>query len=523
MNAYLTKLIMYHEIHRMDREGLSVSQICRALVLNWRTVKNHLSMSEREFDRFMERQSGPRKNLLPYESFIKDRLEQYPDTSAAQMHDWLKEHFPAFPLTAPKTVFNFIVWVRQHYYIPKINITRDYEVVEELPYGQQAQADFGEYNLRDNQGKRVKVFFFTIVLSRSRFKFIWFQDQYFTTELAIEAHEKAFAFFGGIPGVVVYDQDKLFIVSENKGDLILTARFRAYTSERPFKLHFCRRSDPESKGKVENVVKYTKQNFLYNRAFSDLETLNQEALGWLGRTANMMTHGSIKKEPWAEWNIEKSFLTPYLHYAPVPPSLPTCTVRKDNTIYWKSNLYSVPLGTYKGRGSKVTMKLLEGHLVLSDLQGQEICRHLVAAGTGKKIKNNDHKRDKSTAINKLIDELSGLLDNPLQGKQFLNAIRQAKPRYIRDQVLLFKQTIQSADKVIVQKALDYCCDNQVVSANDFKAVVEQFTKDDFSFHQPESKIVYMNPLNKLPAVALTEPAASLMEDYETILKSNLKG
>lgn len=212
-------------------------------------------MSERDFDLFMEKQSDRRKDLVPYEAFVKGRLEQYTDTSAAQMHDWLKEHFPVFPTVSPKTVFNFVAWVRQQYRIPKTSIVREYEVVAELPYGKQAQADFGEYNLRDNQGKRVKVFFFTIVLSRSRFKYVWFLDQYFTSELAIEAHEKAFAFFGGIPDEIVYDQDKVFIVSENKGDLILTDRFRAYTRERPFKLHFCRRSDPESKGKVENVSK----------------------------------------------------------------------------------------------------------------------------------------------------------------------------------------------------------------------------------------------------------------------------
>ena len=169
MNAYLTKLMMYHEIHKLNREGLSVSQICRTLVLNWRTVKNMLSINEREFDRFMEKQSYRKKSLLPFETFIKERLVQYPDTSAAQMHDWLKEHFSDFPLVSPKTVFNFIIWIRQHYQIAKTSIAREYEMVEELPYGKQAQADFGEYNMRDSLGKRIKVFFFTMILSRSRF------------------------------------------------------------------------------------------------------------------------------------------------------------------------------------------------------------------------------------------------------------------------------------------------------------------------------------------------------------------
>ena len=74
MNAYLTKLMMYHEIHRMSREGLSVSQISRTLVLNWRTVKNNLSMSERDFDQFMKQLPGCNKNLLPFVSNNKKAL-----------------------------------------------------------------------------------------------------------------------------------------------------------------------------------------------------------------------------------------------------------------------------------------------------------------------------------------------------------------------------------------------------------------------------------------------------------------
>ena len=155
INDYLTKLMMYHEIHRMSREGLSVSKISRALVLNWRTVKNNLSMSERDFDEFMKQLPGCIKNFLPFKTFIKDRLVRYPDTFATQMHDWLKEQFSGFPSISPKTVFNFVVWVRQHYHIPKTSTFREYEVVEELSCGKQAQVDFGQYNLRDNTGKNL--------------------------------------------------------------------------------------------------------------------------------------------------------------------------------------------------------------------------------------------------------------------------------------------------------------------------------------------------------------------------------
>ncbi len=57
-------------------------------------------------------------------------------------------------------------WIRQEHNIPKIKKYRDYFIVEELPYGKQAQVDFGEYNMRDGKGNRVKIYFFTMVLSR---------------------------------------------------------------------------------------------------------------------------------------------------------------------------------------------------------------------------------------------------------------------------------------------------------------------------------------------------------------------
>ncbi len=63
------------------------------------------------------------------------------------MHDWLKEFDENFPKVNPKTVYNFVIWVRQTYAIPETKQEREYLIVEELPYGKQAQVDFGEYNM----------------------------------------------------------------------------------------------------------------------------------------------------------------------------------------------------------------------------------------------------------------------------------------------------------------------------------------------------------------------------------------
>jgi hypothetical protein len=264
-------------------------------------------------------------------------------------------------------------------------------------------------------------------------------------------------------------------------------------------------------------VKYTKQNFLYNRPFCDIDTLNQEALAWLLRTANQLPHNGTKKEPYAQWNIEKPFLQPYTA-CPTKPALVFYTIRKDNTISWKSNFYSLPLGSYKGRGSEVAVQVENNQLVLCHADGTEICRHLIAVGSGQKVKKVDHARDKTSAIAEIMQQLCTSLDNPGKGMEFFQLIRQSKPRYIRDQLLLFRSVAEKADRLVITEALEYCCQNKVNSAGDFQAVVEQYTQRRQT-EQAMGRVLQMNPLSGfLPAEALMQPATSAIADYEIILQ-----
>ncbi|MDZ4784828.1 MAG: IS21 family transposase [bacterium] len=512
---------MYYEVHKLSREGHSLSFISQYLGLNRRTVSKYFSMREQEYEAFIANQSNRNKKLSSYETFVKDRLALFPETSSAQMHDWLKEHHPQFPLINQKTVFNFVQYVRDQHNIPRIKENREYQFVEELPYGKQAQVDFGEYNLRSSAGKRVKVCFFVLVLSRSRFKFVYFVEQHFTAELAINAHEHAFEFIQGIPDEIVYDQDKVFMVSENSGDLILTNDFRAYCREKGFKLHFCRKADPESKGKVENVVKYVKQNFLYNRTFYNIETLNDEAVAWLGRTANHLPHSFTKREPISELLIERAFLSPYYPYEPSKAQLPLLYhVKKDNAISYKSNLYSLPLGTYKGRGCKVGVAI-EGDVivVLNESGTEEICRHRICLEKGKKILNNDHKRDKASALSEMAEKLACLFPESEKALEWLGLIWKEKPRYTRDQFQIIREVVEETPPATISKALNYCKDNNIASGVDFKAVVAHFQQEEIEKKaDPKIKTIILNPLNaQLSEDAFREPAKSSINDYESLL------
>jgi Integrase core domain len=513
MNAYLSKLMTYHQVHQLYREGFSISYISNYLSLNWRTVKHLLSIStDGDYEHFLQQGISRNKLLLRFEGFVKGKLVQYPDTSSAQMHDWLKEHFEDFPTVCPKTVFNFVAAVRQKHHLPRPETVRDCTLVEELPFGRQAQADFGECSLRDGHGKRTKVYFFTLVLSRSRYKFVWLSAGRFTTHTAIEAHEKAFAFIGGIPEVMVYDQDRVFMVDENKGDLILTEGFKVYVRERGFKLHFCRKADPQSKGKVENVVKYVKQNFLYNRSYHDIDMLNAEALAWLARTANQMNHGGTKKKPAQQWEEERLYLREFIPLAQPPAAPLFYTVRKDNSISFQGNFYSLPLGTFKGRGSKVAVVPEEKHLLIYDEGKRLLCRHELSCGKGQRVINNNHKREKESTIGQLIQQVGSLFEDADKGLQFIEAIHKDKPRYIRDQLLSLRETIKGAEKAAVEQALACCLEYHSRSASDFKSLVQHYSR----LQGPgQDNTVSINPLNgKLPEAALIQPQTSSINDYD---------
>jgi len=517
MNENLNKLIMYHQIQKMSREGWSKSRISEFLGINWRTVTKYLEMSEEDYLAFIEAQGNRQKVLTPYEGFVKIKLDKYPDTKAAQIHDWLKEHYPDFPEVTPKTVYNFVMWVRQRHNIPIPDSQREYSIVEELAYGKQAQVDFGEYNMRDGQGKRVKVYFFTMVLSRSRFKFAFHSLTPFTSALTVHAHIKAFEYFGGIPKEIVYDQDKVLLVNENLGNLILTEVFQAFVQAMPFEPVFCRKADPQSKGKVENVVKYVKYNFLYNRPFSDIETLNQECLEWLSRTANGMPHSVTMEKPKDQLHIEQEHLLEIPPYTFDEPE-PVFPVRKHNVVLYKKNWYTVPEGTYKDRGTQVTILAQEGELVIKDMSGRHLATHEISFGRGRLISNTDHKRDKSKKIDGLMLDVAVLFPDNDSALIYLERIRKEKQRYARDQFQYIRKCVERANADIAGKTLRCCMDNGIYDAKDFEAVLDMYLEQSKTDGRTVTELKQVSlTINK--KIAEITPNTSNIMDYEKIMKN----
>ncbi len=53
MNVYWNKFMTYHEIHSLNREGFTIRQISKELVIDRRTVARYLSMSEQDYEQTM--------------------------------------------------------------------------------------------------------------------------------------------------------------------------------------------------------------------------------------------------------------------------------------------------------------------------------------------------------------------------------------------------------------------------------------------------------------------------------------
>lgn len=512
----LNAWIMYHEIQRLDRLGFSKNRIAKYLKLNWRTVRKYYNMSEEGFEGFLLQKCTKNKILDPYKDFVLSRLKEYPDTTAAQMFDWLKEHHPGLPDVCEKTVYNFVMDIRQKHNIPVLGYFREYFGVEELPYGKQAQVDFGQYNMRHHGKNRKKVYFFAMVLSRSRMKFVYFLDRPFTAKDVCIAHEKSFEYFEGIPQTIVYDQDRTIVVDENIGDIILTSDFRNYTKSRNFKPHFCRKADPESKGKVENVVGYVKKNMLYNRKFIDLGTLNDQAVAWLARTANMNIHNLTKKRPLDEFAIEKQYLSPYTPLTIKTEDMKENIVRKTNEVNYRGNFYSLPQGTYTGEDVYVLIKEQGENLEIYSIDKDFICSHKLCTVKGKVIINTDHRRDKSASINEMMNAAAGYFDDTEKAMKYFKKIQGDLPRYTRDHLQVIIKTLKDIPRDIADNTLDFCIRNNNYHGYDFESVAFVLW-DTGSSKSKTPDVVLMNKNNL--GKANEKPETSDINDYQDIINT----
>ena len=125
----------------------------------------------------------------------------------------------------------------------------------------QAQADFGEA-LVVIGGVEQKAYFFAFDLPHSDACYIRAYPAA-NTEAWLDGHVHAFAFFGGVPQSILYDNDRCLVAKiMPDGVRKRTQRFSAMLSHYVIDDRYGRPGKGNDKGKVEGLVGYARRNFM---------------------------------------------------------------------------------------------------------------------------------------------------------------------------------------------------------------------------------------------------------------------
>jgi len=470
---------VYADIHKLKNRGYGKRRTARELDISRDTVEKYWNMNEDDYACCLVESKTRTKLLDPYRAYIEEQLRQYPEITGSIIHDHLLEISPELNVSA-RSVREYVATQREELGLPRMLKIRQYSEVAELPMGFQAQVDMGEKSMRDFYGKPVKVYIFAMVLSHSRKKFVFFQDHRFNAQEFVCAHDLAFRYFGGRTTEIVYDQDRVMAVSENAGDLILTEVFTAYSRYAGFSVHLCRGNDPESKGKIEAVIKYVKNNFLSCREYPGVSRLNSDGLSWLERTANEKKHETTKMVP------NRVFFEESKHLKPVPtlsePTLPrTAIVRPTNVVHFRQNRYAVPKGTYSpGRKARIEANDEKGTVTFHDSEsGELLAIHDIHYGVGKGVGlPRNSERFKETKYEALKVTVLAWFEGVPAAAAYIERIIEKYPRYIRDQLSIIRKTQERYTKPELKRALVYCTQRELYSANDLRDALEYFRREE---------------------------------------------
>ncbi len=233
-----------------------------------------------------------------------------------------------------------------------------------------AQADFGEA-LAVIGGKQLKAHFLCIDLPHSDDCFVMaFPVE--RTESFCEGHNQAFAYFGGVPRNIVYDNTKI-AVSEILGDgkRKRTQAFTELQSHYLFEARFGRPAKGNDKGKVEGLVGYARRNFLVPVPHvASWEELNRHLLEQCQRRRERKLRGHTE-------TIAERFERDREQLLPLPPvpyeacEKKTTRVSSLSLVRYRTNDYSAPVA-YGHR--QVLLKAFVWEVVIS-CGSEVIARH----------------------------------------------------------------------------------------------------------------------------------------------------
>ena len=320
--------------HAVRIEGLSKRAVAQRFGIDPRTVDKMLEFSVPPGYR---RSKPPVKPKLdPFIGVIDAILAEDKDRPKKQQH-------------TSKRIFERLR--DEHGYLGGITIVKDYValcrqrsqemfVPLEHPPGH-AQVDFGEA-IGIIGGEERKIHFFAMDLPHSDACFVAAYPSE-TTEAFCDGHVRAFAFFGGVPRSILYDNTKIAVARIlGDGKRQRTRVFSELQSHYLFEDRFGRPGKGNDKGKVEGLVGYARRNFLVPiPVFDSFAALNAHLLDCCRKRMGDRLRGHDE-------TIGDRLARDLAGFTkPLPPAYDACeklgtTVSSLSLVRYRRNDYSVP-------------------------------------------------------------------------------------------------------------------------------------------------------------------------------------
>lgn len=234
---------------------------------------------------------------------------------------------------------------------------------------------------------------FCAVLAWSRFRFVRFAaDEKAATTMGMLA--ECFEVLGGVPKVVLADRMGCLKGGVVTNRVVPTPDYVRFATHYRFRPDFCEAADPASKGVVENLVRYGKEDLALPlllehagpggdltigaaRVLADLRGANERASAWC-QEVNAAVHSEIAAVPDERLATEVDLLTELPSLRPlIGPAPVTRKVDKLSTIRLASARYSVPTALI---GTQVGVVVDGARVLILDVgTGQVHAEHPLAA------------------------------------------------------------------------------------------------------------------------------------------------
>lgn len=207
--------------------------------------------------------------------------------------------------------------------------------------GQRAQCDWGQAQvIIDGKMVTVHLFCMRLLVSKDIFLMAFLNEQ---EEAFLEGNRQAFEFWNGVPAVISYDNLSTAVSKIlAKHDRIEQKDFSAFRAHYLFDSHFCTPGKGNEKGSVENLVGYSRRNFLVPiPEVRSIDELNQHLL-------DCCVKNRLRQHPFEQTTIGLMFAEEQKHLLALPPNPYDCArlehvrVNSLSLVHVDTNRYSVP-------------------------------------------------------------------------------------------------------------------------------------------------------------------------------------